>query len=165
LILSVAAGLVLSGAASPGVCGEAPPRQETTLAPAPADCYGCIFAQVLDRARQAKCLSNLKQIGLALFTYRQENDGKWPTDLDTLVEKRYLTDRQVLQCSAARSPYGSVDYALVRTEKREFAPPDVVVYDRKGNHADGRNVLLFDMQVIWLSEEDFKKRMGNELYG
>ena len=47
---------------------------------------------------------------------------------------------------------------------RKFEPNDVVVYDKKGNHEGGRNVLQFSMEVRWLSEEDFKKRMGNEPY-
>jgi len=131
--------------------------------------YSGAMVDAHEKAKRLKCRNNLKQIGLALFIYREANDGKWPKDLETLVDKRYLTTPKVLQCPSARSPAGSVDYVLVRTktkkgEPRKFDPADIIVYDRKDNHKDGRNVLLFDQQVLWLSEEAFKKRMGNEPY-
>ena len=129
--------------------------------------YGGAMVDAHEKSKRLKCRNNLKQIGMALFMHRQMEDGKWPGDLETLVEKKYLTNRKVLQCPSARTPAGSVDYVLVRTKTtggrpRRFAPADVIVYDRTGNHKGGRNVLQFDQQTLWLSEEQFKKRMGNE---
>jgi len=37
-----------------------------------------VFAQARDKARQASCLSNEKQIGYALNMYQQDYDGTWP---------------------------------------------------------------------------------------
>jgi prepilin-type N-terminal cleavage/methylation domain-containing protein/prepilin-type processing-associated H-X9-DG protein len=37
-----------------------------------------VFAQARDKARQASCLSNEKQIGYALTMYRQDYDETWP---------------------------------------------------------------------------------------
>ncbi len=37
-----------------------------------------VFAQAREAARKANCLSNLKQIGLAMGMYIQDNDGNWP---------------------------------------------------------------------------------------
>jgi prepilin-type N-terminal cleavage/methylation domain-containing protein/prepilin-type processing-associated H-X9-DG protein len=37
-----------------------------------------VFAQAREKARQAACLSNLKQIGLALGMYLQDNDEQFP---------------------------------------------------------------------------------------
>lgn len=34
-----------------------------------------VFAQACDKARQASCLSNMKQLGLALEMYEQDYDG------------------------------------------------------------------------------------------
>src|SRR4026208_354663 len=36
-----------------------------------------VFAQARDKARQASCLSNEKQIGCALNMYQQDYDGTW----------------------------------------------------------------------------------------
>ncbi|HUW59104.1 MAG TPA: DUF1559 domain-containing protein, partial [Planctomycetota bacterium] len=129
--------------------------------------YAGAMVDAQEKAKRLKCRNNLKQIGMALFMYHQMTDGKWPEDLEALVDKRYLTSRKVLQCPSARTPAGSVDYVLVKTTRKDgrprtFEPNDIIVYDRKTNHADGRNVLLFNQETQWLSEEDFRKRMGNE---
>ncbi|RYG71601.1 DUF1559 domain-containing protein [bacterium] len=42
------------------------------------------FATVRGRARQASCLSNLKQIGLAVGMYMQDADGRYPRAVDPL---------------------------------------------------------------------------------
>jgi prepilin-type N-terminal cleavage/methylation domain-containing protein/prepilin-type processing-associated H-X9-DG protein len=43
-----------------------------------------VFAQAREKARQASCQSNLKQIGLAVLQYQQDNDeGMFPWDVDT----------------------------------------------------------------------------------
>jgi len=38
-----------------------------------------VFAQARDRARQASCLNNLKQIGIAIGMYNQDYDERMPT--------------------------------------------------------------------------------------
>jgi len=37
-----------------------------------------VFAQARDAARKTACLSNIKQIGLGMGMYAQDNDGIWP---------------------------------------------------------------------------------------
>src|SRR5436189_3665924 len=37
-----------------------------------------VFAQAREKARQASCLSNVKQLGLALAMYAQDNDEMFP---------------------------------------------------------------------------------------
>ena len=37
-----------------------------------------VFAQARDKAREATCLSNNKQIGLAVSMYLQDNDSTYP---------------------------------------------------------------------------------------
>src|SRR3978361_1107773 len=38
-----------------------------------------VFAQAREKARQASCESNLKQIGLAFKMYVQDYDERWPS--------------------------------------------------------------------------------------
>ena len=38
-----------------------------------------VFAQARDKARQAACLSNLKQVGTALAMYQQDYDERMPS--------------------------------------------------------------------------------------
>ena len=125
--------------------------------------YGGAMVDAVEKARRLSCKNNLLQIGISLALYRDASDGKWPKDLQTLVEKKYLTQK-ALQCPSVNPhlPGVPVEYELVRTEGRTFADTDIIVYDHKTNHKDGRNVLLMNQQVQWLSEEEFKKRMGNE---
>jgi len=44
-----------------------------------------VFAKAREKARQAACLSNLKQIGLGLLQYTQDYDECWPTRYDNDV--------------------------------------------------------------------------------
>ena len=117
-----------------------------------------------ERAKQTACMSNLKQIFLTIVMYRNDHDDRLPPDLKTLVDRKYLTNRKVLHCPSATPREDGIDYVMVKTEGKNFADTDVLVYDRKGNHDEGRNVLLYNGQVIWLTEEEFKNRMGNQPY-
>src|SRR6266571_1849729 len=38
-----------------------------------------VFARAREKARQTTCMSNLKQIGLALMQYAQDYDEHWPS--------------------------------------------------------------------------------------
>src|SRR5262245_11929306 len=37
-----------------------------------------VFAQAREKARAISCLSNFKQVGLAIEQYKTDNDGTWP---------------------------------------------------------------------------------------
>ncbi len=73
-----------------------------------------VFAQAREKARQTSCLSNEKQIGLALLMYQQDNDGalmKNTYDKGTpragfwsIVLKPYLKNVQVLRCASDANP-------------------------------------------------------------
>ena len=39
-----------------------------------------VFAQAREKARSISCLSNNRQIGIALFMYVQDNDEKYPQE-------------------------------------------------------------------------------------
>jgi len=75
-----------------------------------------VFARAREKARQASCMSNLKQIGTALIMYTDDYDGCytrgqfWPfTSVHTWVDavEPYVKNTQVFRCpSQGRDPYG-----------------------------------------------------------
>jgi hypothetical protein len=130
---------------------------------AASSAYAAVGPQ--EKARQLSCMNNLRQIGLAIRMYRIDHDDKMPANLQALIDKKYLSNRKVFRCPSVRpGEEGAIDYAMVKTEGKTFEETSIIVYDRTGNHAEGRNCLLYNGQVVWLAEEDFKKRMGNEKY-
>jgi len=62
-----------------------------------------VFARAREKARQASCQSNLKQIGLAYAMYAQDYDERFPTDWITLPPGTPWTDRYTWR--AMISPY------------------------------------------------------------
>jgi prepilin-type N-terminal cleavage/methylation domain-containing protein/prepilin-type processing-associated H-X9-DG protein len=56
-----------------------------------------VFARAREKARQASCLSNLKQLGLAMLMYVQDYDGVFPYIHDTNATdgRYYISDGSV----------------------------------------------------------------------
>jgi len=81
-----------------------------------------VFARAREKARQASCLSNCKQLGLATLQYAQDYDESMPIAIwynssrwHTLIYP-YLKNDQILQCpsnSVATVDYGYNGYYLV----------------------------------------------------
>src|SRR4051812_23178535 len=58
-----------------------------------------LFARVREKAREASCLSNLKQIGLAMTMYAQDYDETLPlyvVDWSTLILQPYIKNLAVV---------------------------------------------------------------------
>src|SRR5438132_7895 len=75
-----------------------------------------VFAQAREKARAASCLSNMKQIGMALVQYLQDNDGAYPNYPGSTVSvaqpvtfpwstiQPYMKNGMVLRCPSDSSP-------------------------------------------------------------
>ena len=70
-----------------------------------------VFAQAREKARQASCMSNLKQIGLATTSYIQDYDETFPQASDTswnnpwsTVITPYIKSTQTFRCPSDRAP-------------------------------------------------------------
>ncbi len=81
-----------------------------------------VFAPAKEKARQTQCISNLKQVGMAVLLYRQDYDGQWPASLRH-VYAGYVSSHKMLVCpddgtseaqraeqeAATHAPYCSYD--------------------------------------------------------
>jgi len=107
------------------------------------------LARAREQARRAQCMSNLKQLGLALNMYAQDHNESFPKGLDELVKGGYIADRRLFECPS--SPGGGYEYipGLRTTDPAGTA----VIFDSAANHGgDGRNVLHIDGHVRWCDE-------------
>lgn len=65
-----------------------------------------VFGQVRERARATVCLSNMRQLGTALYSYAQDYDEHWPLDAHTTNEDTWVfnldpyvgRDRRLYRC-------------------------------------------------------------------
>jgi prepilin-type N-terminal cleavage/methylation domain-containing protein/prepilin-type processing-associated H-X9-DG protein len=75
-----------------------------------------VFAQAREKARQTSCLSNQKQIGLAVIMYAQDYDSMTPVTIDNehyVLAARvqpYIKNRQVYKCPSSPYPQGSIQH-------------------------------------------------------
>jgi prepilin-type N-terminal cleavage/methylation domain-containing protein/prepilin-type processing-associated H-X9-DG protein len=67
-----------------------------------------VFSRARENARRASCMSNLKQIGLAMLQYTQDYDEKFPLGWTSTTQPRwdaridpYLKSRQIFVCPSA----------------------------------------------------------------
>jgi prepilin-type N-terminal cleavage/methylation domain-containing protein len=79
-----------------------------------------VFKKVREKAQQAQCQSNLKQIGMALSMYAQDYDGYiWIERLDiyppqrwsaALWKGKYIGNRDILTCPSLRPERFNLDH-------------------------------------------------------
>jgi prepilin-type processing-associated H-X9-DG protein len=112
------------------------------------------LGQAREKARIANCTSNLKQIGLACRMYADTHDGKFPGNLDELVDP-YLHSPKILHCPSAASNEGT-SYVYIRGLTVNDGGK-VLAYDADGNHRNGgKNVLFCDGHVTWMADREFR---------
>jgi prepilin-type processing-associated H-X9-DG protein len=116
--------------------------------------------EAVDREKSA---ANLRQIGQAILLYTNENKGKFPPDLATVVKTQDVT------AEVLKSPYGPAkaaggDIVLVAPAgvnpmaAQGGAERVFVAYDQAALEAgEGTNVLFGDGHVEWLAADAFKR--------
>ena len=100
-----------------------------------------VFARAREKARQASCMSNLKQFGLALMQYTTDYDEMWPMTIVQLAPQPvtlmdsifpYMKNRQVVLCPSDKQ--GSMIYSATVTASYDVnraqvgAPPPYWVF-------------------------------------
>lgn len=117
------------------------------------------LARAREEARKAVCASNLKQMGLAMAIYANDHEDKFPPALTDLMPD-YLTDEGLFHCPTDTSKEPSYLYVPGLSVTDE--PTLMLVIERAGIHARGRNVLFVDGHVAWMDEHAFQAQWAQE---
>ena len=109
-----------------------------------------------ERARQAACKNNLKQIGAALMMYADDNDGaipqSWSVSVDAHLAPDYI-DIQVFSCPSAGTTASQSDYTYsgIGRSFRDSKPTTTILmmdgYNNHINNNNHQNVLYLDGHV------------------
>jgi len=103
-----------------------------------------VLGKARERARQATCANNLKQIGMALNMYSDDNRGtipqSWSKSVDEfLVEGSYI-DAQIFLCPSAGNPGQISNYGYQGIGKKfgmtTKPTTSVLMQDNYHNHND-----------------------------
>ena len=126
-----------------------------------ANSGGDFFADARDKAENAKCINNLKQIGLAARVWAGDNNDFLPTNFISMSKE--LNTWKILQCpgdharnlsSWADVEAGSVSYIMASPGMDEAWPAVVYVYCPIHH-----NYVLVDGSVQHLNAEDVSKEI------
>ena len=181
LALSVAT-IGLSVAAKPRASGSRRPRRSSmatfamTLGSAQILLVlGALFlmpaTQSRTPSRRVMCASNLRQIGLAIVMYANDNKGQLPPDLGTVLVTQDLTS-EVFVCPSSddERAHGPTTQALLQDLAKPghcsyilasplpstwnlLTPAHVLAYEPPTNHnGDGMNVLFGDGHVEFMAK-------------
>lgn len=86
-----------------------------------------------ERAKRAKCMSNLKQIGYLIAMYETDKE-KYPADINELItemEKEGAIDKRIFQCPSDPEQAGAFDYEI--PGNANFADPESDSLVHRGN--------------------------------
>ena len=175
LILPLAyAGLLLVYVIMPVIIAVAVDRKHSATQVLLLICYFCIinFLIILpnlgaasDKARRISCCSNLKQLGICLMIYADDNKGHFPdkdgdAGLEMLRQQDYLTDYDVYLCPSTSDlapKSGSVKSSYIYHGGLTTAAPEktILMEDKPGNHKGYHNYLYCGMWVKGIKDPNY----------
>ncbi|MBN2129853.1 MAG: DUF1559 domain-containing protein [Sedimentisphaerales bacterium] len=131
-----------------------------------------VLMPALDRARnQARrvaSMSNLKQIGVALHMWAEDNDGRFPDELAKL--EPYVSGASVWESPRKPKDFSGPSYLHLGGQTRAMNYRNILVYENPEFCSDGVNAVFLDGHVEFLKPEEFRqkleetcKRLGREV--
>jgi competence protein ComGC len=113
-----------------------------------------------ERMARVQCANNFREIGLAIYIYARENDGKFPPSLKTLYEEQYLGDKRLMNCPASKN-VGTIDdpdYLYTAGLSARDSSGLVLLRDKQGNHPRGGENLLYTNGTVEWTDKDARAR-------
>ena len=101
--------------------------------------------------------------------YAYNNNDKYPDDLLKLFPEHLDDNYEILICKQGQKALKKklqekeTNYIYLSGLTSESPHDCIVVFDRKINHGDGRNVLYFDAHAMWYEEKKFKQELKRML--
>jgi len=111
--------------------------------------------KIRTQAKIIACEENLRNIGLGLKLYANEHQGKFPPNMEALLENGYVEDERVFDCPAS-SHVGNAkepDYHYVTEYTIESPSEDEIVFDKTENHKGGKHVLYISGDIKWIAAQ------------
>ncbi len=108
-----------------------------------------------DARLRAQCMTNLKQLGLGCHVYAMDYNDRFPSKLQEL-SPNYIGAQQIFFCPATERAGGGL-YILWPGLSESTDSSAILMFEARGNHPGGRNVLFVDGHVEWLQEENFQE--------
>lgn len=130
--------------------------QATVLAPLGASILLPSLARARELSKRTVSAANLKGIGLAALTYAEDNDGKFPPDLKTLIEAGSINQKTLISpLDDDPGEEGSYIY-LGSGLTNEMDPGLIVAYEKTENAGgEGTTVLFLDGHVEFVTLDRF----------
>lgn len=171
LVIILCLALVAGSAAFAGCSSDAPTAKQspptpngskTSPAKAPQLATPAPTLGPLAQTRQSVCMSNLKQIGVALRQWAAAHKGKIPETLQQLVDAEIIVPR-LLTCPLT-SDDRACDYFFVPYSPGRAAPDRIVACDLDPHGGPGgRRVVLFaDGHVEAVPPDEFDERLASK---
>lgn len=117
------------------------------------------LARSRTQARRVAAMSNLKQLGLAVIMYADENDGTFPPDLATA--KPYYGDDRVLTSPRKPVDFAGPSYIYIpgHSMKTERPYENIMIYENPEICDDGTNVVFCDGHVEFMHPWEFREAL------
>jgi len=139
-LLALLVGLVIFSGGTTSAAGEA----NVPAGPAALESVG-------GKTARGACADKLRVAYKLLKKYADARRGKFPPSPSQLFPK-YVNNLEAFTCPASEG--GAMQYLYTPGLTTESPKGTPLLYDDKGYHEGGRNVLMVSGKVVWLTEEE-----------
>lgn len=109
------------------------------------------FAIVQEKAIEAKSMANARQIVVSCRQYAGDHDGRYPPDLETLVNEGVITDDTILRCPLLKDDT-QIGYHYFGASMGNTDAGDKVILISKAANRKGERVVAFNDSSVEMKE-------------